>query len=191
MRNKIMAVTAIIGLVLVLSAGQASAWVGLTLRASANGCVSVTVTAENVETQVATVREGNLFAIGTTIPAAHYDSHHVLIPGKITKVVTRSGDYNVKVNYPGDHTLRETKITVKVERCPVEPCPPGTHQVGQTQSYPPHPICVPDEPTTTTSTVVKDTTTTTAGSTVTTEGKADVGIATSVTAVEIEPAFTG
>lgn len=189
MRNKIMAVTAVIGLVLVLTAGQASAWVGLTLRASANGCVSVTVTAENVETEVTTVREGNLFAVGTTIPAAHYDSHHVLIPGKITKVVTRSGDYNVKVNYPSDHTLRETKISVKVEKCPVEPCPPGTHQVGQTNSIPPHPICEPNESTTTTSTVQE--TTTTSGVTVTTEGKTDISTAITAEPVETTAAFTG
>lgn len=78
--------------------------------------------------------------------------HHITIqePYVIETPITDTTVFNFSVAWVGnDEAPMEYALTAVFDTSCVPPCPPDTHQVGQTNSVPPRPICEPDEPPTT------------------------------------------
>jgi hypothetical protein len=92
----------------VIVARPADAWVPPTLSVQGQGCGSSIVRASNPENEAATVLGGNLFAVGSHIPAH----------SSVQTAVSVTGDYSVTVNYPSDQTHRTASLHVTVPDCP-------------------------------------------------------------------------
>lgn len=122
-----------VAVVSVIDAPPAAAWQPLSLSVQGHGCESATVRGSNPEGQPGTVRGGNLWSNGTTIPAH----------GSITKTVTHSGTYTVVVNYPSDQTLRSASVTVHIPACPPPPTTTTTAPPTTTTTAPPPPTTAP------------------------------------------------
>lgn len=179
-RRKITAILAAVGLALVVLAWHPPTVSGNATCDQQNGVQTGHVKATNDEGETATVRQstGPVFVVGDTIGAHASKSETWTKPGSFAGNVT----VTFSVNFPSDHTLRSSTVTVHF---------PGG--------------CTPPPPPTTTSTTTAPTTTqvtpTTAGPTTSVAPPtsvippadvcADDGVVTAAPVACVTPGFTG
>lgn len=184
-RKQITAITATVGLALIILAWHPPTVTGSADCNQQTGIQTGHVKATNDEGETATVRQstGPVFVVGDTIGAHASKTESFTKPGTFSGNITMS----FAVNFPSDHTMRNSSVTV--------------HFPGGCTTPPP--------PTTTTSTTAPPTTSTTAPAPPTTDGPttttstppeiippadvcADDGVVTAApVACVAEPGFTG